>query len=142
MSRRVLELDLIEIKRYKKESHINLLNQEIQRAKILEEKLRLKEITIENANQELNKLRQEIILLKGIIEEKNKTINALQEENGNLRNTNEELTVENITQLENRIFYFENREKQRQRGELVDPYLPRSNAFIGEHEFNQQFNQQ
>ncbi|CAG8718422.1 6457_t:CDS:1 [Dentiscutata erythropus] len=177
-----------EIKRCKKESHINLLNEEIQRAKILEEKLRLKEITIETANQELNKLRQEITLLKGIIEEKNKTITALQEENGNLRNTNDELTVEvehlrtrnnnirtncnnfisiqqeqinelqrtlrirnevdhdicnwNITWLEERISYFENREIQHQRGETVDPYLPRSNAFIGEHEFNQQFNLQ
>ncbi|CAG8829023.1 2260_t:CDS:1, partial [Dentiscutata erythropus] len=83
-----------EIKRCKKESHINLLNQEILRAKNLEEKLRLKEITIENANQELNKLRQEIALLKGVIEEKNKTINTLQEENESLRNSNEELAVE------------------------------------------------
>ncbi|CAG8559091.1 3303_t:CDS:1, partial [Dentiscutata heterogama] len=138
-----------------------------------------------------DKLRQEIALLKEVIEEKNKTINTLQEENESLRNSNEELAVEvehfrirnnnirqerhancnnfissqqehiddlqrslrvrneadhflcnqNITRLENRLSYFENREEQRQRGERVDPYLPRSNAFISEQEFNQQFNQ-
>ncbi|CAG8763566.1 15852_t:CDS:1, partial [Dentiscutata heterogama] len=37
---------------------------------------------------------------------------------------------QNITRLEERISYFENREIQRQWGETVDPYLPRSNAFI------------
>ncbi|CAG8807708.1 19883_t:CDS:1 [Gigaspora margarita] len=176
-----------EIKRCKKESHINLLNQEIQRAKIFEDKLRMNEITIENANQELNNLRQEIKLLKEVIEEKNKTINVLQEENGSLRSSNEGLTAEveylrtrnnnirqenhvncnnfisnqqeqinglqrslrirnktdhyicnrNITRLEDRISYFESREEQHQRSEPVDPYLPRSNAFFGEHEFNQ-----
>ncbi|RIB00343.1 hypothetical protein C2G38_2234655 [Gigaspora rosea] len=125
---------IAQIKRCKKELHINLLNQEIQRAKILEERLRLKEITIENANQELNKLKQEITLLKGIIEKKNKTINALQKKI--------EIYEIQIKNLLLKIFYFENREEQRQRGEPVDPYLPRSNAFIGEHEFNQQFNQQ
>ncbi|CAG8720601.1 1770_t:CDS:1, partial [Dentiscutata heterogama] len=48
-----------QIRRCNKESHINLLNQEIQQTQNLKEKLRLKEITIEKANQELDKLRKE-----------------------------------------------------------------------------------
>ncbi|CAG8684367.1 8435_t:CDS:1, partial [Racocetra fulgida] len=160
-------------------------------------KLRQSEITIENANQELDKLREEVKLLKGIIEQKDKTINTLQTENETLRSTNEETQATNIqlaaevehirnrninlrqerhvncnnfigsqqehiedlqrsirvkeesdhvfcnqriNRLENRISYFEDRERQREHEIELSPYFPRSDAFLGEQEFYQQFN--
>ncbi|CAG8722936.1 13829_t:CDS:1 [Cetraspora pellucida] len=186
-----------QIRRCSKESHINLLNQEIQRTQNLKEKLRLKEITIEKANQELDKLREEVKLLKEIIDQKNETINNLREENEALRSTNEETQATNIqlvaqiehfrdrnnslrqelhsncnnfilsqqkhiedlqrtirvkeesdhefcnqriNRLENRISYFDDRERQRAQGIELPPYFARSDAFLGEQEFDQQFN--
>lgn len=120
--------------RIAREFHIRL-DQEIRRTELLEEQLKRKEISVIEAQNELRNLQTEVKRLKEIIEQQKEKIKQQKEKIDHLEKNgikqeedSHEFCNLRIGRLTDRVKYFEDREKQREQGEVLPPYLPRCNA--------------